>query len=208
MSLQIHPNITSTSCCFVHRTKLPGHSLFGDTACHSQFDLWLGETQTCTFLVLRFLPALSVLEWSAVGDSRQKDTGGFWQTGWWCWVSFRCHQSIVSARQPAHITPESRIRHSFSTIMAITDFLAASDITSAINACKGQEAAVFLMSVKERKKGKCCFQEDVRAFNVMMPFKRNRIHLFMSVICLQQRIPSVPTSFSKQLVYRRKRRQR
>lgn len=68
---------------------------------------------------------------------------------------------------------DSRIRRSFSTIMAITDFLATSDITSAINACKGQEAAALLISVKERKKEKCCFQEDVRAFNAMLPFKTN-----------------------------------
>lgn len=34
-------------------------------------------------------------------------------------------------------------------IMAIANFLAASDITSAINACKGQEAVVFLTSVQK-----------------------------------------------------------
>lgn len=32
--------------------------------------------------------------------------------------------------------------------MAITDFLAASDITSAINACKGQEMVVFGVWIK------------------------------------------------------------
>lgn len=40
VSLQIHPNITATWCCCVHRKKLPGHHPFRYTACHSQFDLW------------------------------------------------------------------------------------------------------------------------------------------------------------------------
>lgn len=57
--------------------------------------------------------------------------------------------------------------------MAITDFLAASDITSAINACKGQEAAnVFNVSYKERQKegkGKVLFSRGCKGLPLYSP---------------------------------------
>lgn len=78
------------------------------------------------------------LKWSAAGDSRQKDTGGFWH---WGMKPIHCHQFFLSAHQWSRITLGCNVhRNRLSTAMAITDFLAASDITSAINACKGEEA--------------------------------------------------------------------
>lgn len=172
-SLQIHPNITSTSCIFVHRKQLPGHSLFRYTVCHSQFDLWPRKETiwwNTNVHVPRPRPALSVLKWSAAGDSRQKDTGGFWQTGRWWGDPFTVtsrlslpvsdhisHQTAASATA----SPQSWLLPTFS--------LPQTSLQPSMLA-KVRRQPMFLMSVtkKDRKKEKekCYFQGDVRAYNL------------------------------------------